>query len=183
MTRWVQRLRGAIGVGLTWAAGWVPVGAVTGLLTGVALGLLPLGRIAANYALLFGVLGFVGGAIFSTVVSIAEGRRRFAQLSLPRFVAWGALGGLMLGGLAVTGGILGASFTDLGGAIIGGVATLLGAGSAAGTLVIARSADNQALFEEGEGVAHVRLTRDEEREVLKDCLGSASEIRGLHEEA
>lgn len=165
MTKWLQRLRGAIGMGLTWAAGWVPMGAVTGLITGVVLGLFPLGRIAANYALLFGVLGFVGGTIFSTVVSIAEGRRRFAQLSLPRFVAWGALGGLMLGGLAVTAGLLGSGFTILG-AVIGGVATLLGAGSAASTLVIARSADKQALLREGEGVAQPGLTPDEARELL-----------------
>lgn len=165
MTKWRQRLRGAIGMGLTWAAGWVPVGAVTGLITGVVLGLFPLGRIAANYALLFGVLGFVGGTIFSTVVSIAEGHRRFAQLSLPRFVAWGALGGLMLGGLAVTAGLLGSGFTILG-AVIGGVSTLLGAGSAASTLVIARSADSQALLKESEGVAHAGLTPDEARELL-----------------
>jgi hypothetical protein len=149
MTKWLQRIRGAIGMGLTWAAGWLPVGAVTGLITGVVLGF-PLGRIAANYALMFGVLGFVGGTIFSIVLSIAEGRRRFAQLSLPRFVAWGALGGLMLGGLAVTAGLLGSGFTILG-AVIGGVATLLGAGSAASTLVIARAADNRALLKEGVG--------------------------------
>lgn len=71
MTKWLQRIRGAIGMGLTWAAGWVPVAAVTGLITGVVIGLFPLGRIAANYALMFGVLGFVGGTIFSTVLSIA----------------------------------------------------------------------------------------------------------------
>jgi hypothetical protein len=164
MTKWLQRMRGAIGMGLTWAAAWVPVGAVTGLITGVALGF-PLGRIATNYAVMFGVLGFVGGTIFSTVLSIAEGRRRFAQLALPRFVAWGALGGLMLGGLAVTAGLLGSGFTILG-AVIAGVATLLGAGSAASTLVIARAADNQALLKESGGVAHARLTPDEARELL-----------------
>ena len=73
MTKWQQRLRGAIGLGLTWAAGSVPVGAITGFITGSVLGLLPLGRMTANYALLFGVLGFVGGTIFSAVVSITEG--------------------------------------------------------------------------------------------------------------
>ena len=83
-------------------------------------------------------------------------RRRFAQLSLPRFVARGALGGLMLGGLAVTPGILGSGFTILG-AVIGGVATLLGASSAAGTLMIARAADNQALLEGSEGVARTEI--------------------------
>lgn len=48
MTKWTQRLRGAIGVGLTWAAGWLPVGALTGLATGVALDLFPLATITVN---------------------------------------------------------------------------------------------------------------------------------------
>lgn len=165
MTKWMQRLRGAIGIGLTWAAGWAPIGAITGWLTGMALGF-PLSVVTGNYALMFGVLGFIGGSIFSTVLSLAEGRRSFNQLSLPRFVVWGALGGLLLGGLAVTAGILGSGFTTLG-AVIAGVATLLGAGSAAGTLAIARSADNKALLKEGEGVAHAGLTSDEARELLR----------------
>ena len=164
MTRWRQRLRGAIGLGLTWAAGWVPVGALTGFITGSTLGLLPLGRMTANYALLFGVLGFLGGTIFSAVVSITEGRRSFGQLSVPRFVAWGALGGLLLGGLAVAAGILGSGFTGLG-AVIGGVTTLLGAGSAAGTLVIAK-AGNRSLLEGPDGLAQAGLTRDEARKLL-----------------
>jgi hypothetical protein len=120
------------------------MGAVTGVITAVVLGLSPVGRVAVNYAVMFGVLGFVGGTLFSTVLSIADGRRRFDQLSLPRFVAWGALGGLLLGGLAVAASLLGSGFTILG-AVIVGVTTLLGAGSAAGTLVIARSADRRAL--------------------------------------
>lgn len=136
-------------MGLTWAAAWLPVGAVTGLITGVVLDLLPLSRITLNYAMMFGVLGFVGGTIFSAVLSIADGRRRFDQLSLPRFVAWGALGGLLLGGAAVSVELLGSGFTGLG-AVIAGVATLLGAGSAAGTLLIARAAGAQPLLEEGD---------------------------------
>jgi hypothetical protein len=143
MRKWLQRIRGAIGIGVTWAVGWAPVGAVTGLITGLVLGF-PLAVVAINYAQMFGVLGFVGGTIFSTVVRIAEGRRRFDQLSLPRFTGWGALGGLLLGGLAVTAGLLGSGFTILG-AAIAGVSTVLGAGSAAGTLAIARAADDRAL--------------------------------------
>src|SRR5688500_18109716 len=90
MTNRLQRIRGAIGMGLTWAAGWAPIGAVTGWVTGAALGF-PLGVVTANYAVTFGVLGFIGGTIFSTVLRLAEGGRSFDQLSLPRFVAWGAL--------------------------------------------------------------------------------------------
>jgi hypothetical protein len=42
MKTWIQRVRVAIGIGLTWAAGWAPLGAVTGLATGTLLGF-PLG--------------------------------------------------------------------------------------------------------------------------------------------
>jgi hypothetical protein len=42
------------------------------------------------------VPGFVGGACFSVVLGIAGRRRRFEDLSLSRFAAWGALGGLLL---------------------------------------------------------------------------------------
>ena len=62
----------------------------------------------------------------------------------------------MLGGLAVTAGILGSGFTVLG-AVIGGVATLLGASSAAGTLMIARAADDQVLLRDGKNVAHAEI--------------------------
>lgn len=164
MKKWLQRIRGTIGIGLTWAAGWAPTGAITGWVTGVFLGF-PLSVVTANYAVMFGALGFIGGTIFSTVLSLAEDRRSFNQLSLPRFVAWGALGGLLLGGLSVTAGLLGAGLTILG-AVITGASTLLGAGSAAGTLVIARAAHSQALLKEGEDVTHAGLTGEEARQLL-----------------
>jgi hypothetical protein len=33
MQKWLQRIRGAVGIGLTWAAGWAPLGAITGWVT------------------------------------------------------------------------------------------------------------------------------------------------------
>jgi len=164
MNKWLQRIRGAIGIGLTWAAGWAPIGAITGWVTASLFGF-PLGVVTANYAVMFGVLGLVGGTIFSTVLSLTEGRRSFHQLSLPRFVGWGALGGLLLGGFAVGAGLLGSGLTTLG-AVVAGAATLLGAGSAAGTLLIARAADSQGSLEEGEAVADAGLTGEETRRLL-----------------
>ncbi len=78
-------------------------------------------------------------------------------MSLPRFAAWGALGGLLLGVLAVFAGMLGPGLTLLD-PIIAGVTTLLGAGSAAGSLALARRADDQELLEGGEDIAEVGLT-------------------------
>lgn len=155
MNKWLKRIRGAVGIGLTWAAAWAPVGAITGWVTGMLLGF-PLAVVTANYAVMFGVLGFIGGTIFSSVLSFAEGGRSFDQLSLPRFVAWGALGGLALGGLAVSAELLGAGPTLLG-AVITGASTLLGAGSAAGTLVIAKAAHSQPMLQGRDEMMHSRL--------------------------
>lgn len=155
MNKWLQRIRGAVGIGLTWAAAWAPVGAITGLLTGMFLGF-PLAVVTANYAVMFGVLGLIGGTIFSSVLSFAEGGRSFDQLSLRRFVVWGGLGGLLLGALAVSAELLGAGPTTLG-AVITGASTLLGAGSAAGTLAIAKAGRGQPMLEGREAMAHPRL--------------------------
>ncbi len=46
------------------------------------------------------------------------------------------------------------------------VVTLLGAGSAAGSLVLARRADDRELLEDGEDVADIGLTEEETRELL-----------------
>src|SRR5687767_8574794 len=132
MKSWIQRARGAIGIGVTWAVGWAPLGALTGLVTGTLLGW-PLRSITTNYAVMFGVLGLVGGMIFSGVLRLTEGRHTFDRLSLPRFATWGAVGGFLLGGLAVSASLLGAELNTLGATMIG-AATLLGAGSAASTL-------------------------------------------------
>lgn len=72
----------SVGIGLTWAAGWAPIGAITGWVTAVIVGF-PLGVVTANNAVMFGVLGFIGGTIFSAVLSLAESSRSFNQPSLP----------------------------------------------------------------------------------------------------
>ena len=83
-------------------------------------------------------------------------------MSLPRFAGWGAVGGLlvMLVMFLVygdpVGGILG----------LASVATLVGAGSAAGSLALARRADDRELLEHGADVADIGLTEEEKRELL-----------------
>ena len=98
MTTWLRRVRGAVGMGLTWAVAW----AIVGLLIGVASNLLP-GLPWNSFFEVFdaplpalAVPGFLGGVFFSVVLGIVERRRSFAELSLPRFAAWGAVGGLLL---------------------------------------------------------------------------------------
>jgi hypothetical protein len=79
---WMRRIRGALGMGLTWAAGW----AVAGILIGVSSLILPFlpwdvfFRVFDAPLPMLAVPGFVGGAIFSVVLGIAGRRHRFDVL-------------------------------------------------------------------------------------------------------
>ena len=88
MRKWLRRIRGAIGMGFTWAFAWSAVG----LIPRWVLGFNP----DAPFPIIFGVLGFMAGVSFSGILALTEGRRRFDQMSLPRFAGWGAIGGLLL---------------------------------------------------------------------------------------
>jgi hypothetical protein len=50
----------------------------------------PHGAILDMWPQTLAIVGFVGGVVFSAVLGIAERRRRFGELSIPRFSAWGA---------------------------------------------------------------------------------------------
>ena len=149
MKKWLRRIRGAVGMGLTWAIAWAPVGAIWGLAVGapfVFVGLV--------------IMGFLSGVMFSGVLGVLEGRRTLDQMSLPRFAGWGAVGGAGLWSiLALI--IPGAKF--LVGCLLFGS---LGAASAAGSLALARRAYDQDLLRAGEDVGEVGLTERETRELL-----------------
>lgn len=178
MNRWLRRIRGTVGMGLTWAAGW----AVAGVLIGVASILTP-GLPWDSFFDVFdaplpalAVPGFFGGALFSIVLGIAARRRRFNELSIPRFAAWGAVGGLLLSLLPTAmaaAGLLtvGSESVNLwkSTAVISGPLILLSAASAAGSLMLARMTKNRELREAGEQVtdgrpaqreAHASLCKD-----------------------
>jgi len=86
--KWMRRIRGAIGMGFTWAVAWSLVGTIPRWLFGF--------NPDAPFPIIFGILGFIAGIIFSGVLVLTEGRRSFDQMSLRRFAAWGAVGGVLL---------------------------------------------------------------------------------------
>jgi hypothetical protein len=119
------------------------------------------------YPLGFGAFGFVAGVTFSGVLGLVEGRRRFEQMSLPRFAAWGAAGGFLLSAIfvAVVALVENPAFiSNL--VVLGPVFAVAGAGSAAGALAIARKAQHRELAESGEDVSEVGRSGSEARELL-----------------
>ncbi len=154
MKEWLRRIRGAIGMGLTWALAWFGAGLILLLVVGFGAADVP-------FPILFGVLGFLAGVTFSGVLGIVEGRRRFDQMSLRRFAAWGAVGGLLLSGILAWAAGLGGEFL-----VLGPVFALAGAGCAAGSLALARMAEDRELLDASADLGEAGLTEDEVRELL-----------------
>src|SRR3954462_15004314 len=88
MQNWLRRIRGALGIGLTWAVAWGAVGGVPRWVFGF--------NTDAPLPLIFAVLGFVGGLTFSALLVLSQRRRTFDQMSVARFAGWGAVGGVVL---------------------------------------------------------------------------------------
>jgi len=160
MQHWLRRLRGALGMGVTWAVAW----AGFGVALGVASLLLPWLPWDAVFAVFdaplpaLAVPGFIGGTLFALVLGVAGRRQRFDQLSLPRFAAWGALGGVLLG--LVPAALVALGLASMAGGRFGvweltAIAcpplALLSAASAAGSLLLARKAERRQLGRPGDG--------------------------------
>lgn len=122
-------------MGLTWAAAWFGVGLALLLIVGPDAADVP-------FPIGFGALGFLAGVTFSGVLGLVGARRRFDQMSLPRFAAWGAGGGLLASALFAVLAALGGNSIDL--LVVGPVFGVAGAGSAASALALARRADTRS---------------------------------------
>ena len=109
----------------------------------------------------FGGLGFIAGVTFSGLLMLTEGRRRFDEMSLPRFARWGAIGGLMLSALFVRG-------VSLGWGEVLAISTTFAfasAACAAGSLALARRAVRRELPDIRGDTADAQLA-DYERQKL-----------------
>jgi hypothetical protein len=170
MKKWLRRIRGAVGMGLTWAAGWalvvVLMGVTTILLPGTWLDLI---FAAADDELLMATVlpAFTGGVVFSTVLGISGRHRRFDELSLPQFAAWGAVGGLLLSLFPAAVMARGAASVAQAALTIA-LVTLLSAVSASGSLMLARLGEDRELLDASAAVAEVGLTGAEAQELLGD---------------
>ena len=154
MERWVRRVRGAIGMGLTWGAAWSAVGVLPRWVFGF--------NADAPFPLIFGVLGFLAGLTFSGLLALTEGRQRFDQMSIPRFAGWGAVGGLLLSALFAKAASL--SLGDV--LMIVPTFALASAACASGSLVVARRAERRELPDARGDVAEAELSEGETRKLL-----------------
>lgn len=168
MKTWLRRIRGALGMALTWAVGGALVGAGIELIHNVWPN--PLGSLVDIWPAVLAYPAFFGGLAFSAVLGIAGRRRRFDELSLPRFAAFGAVGGVLVS--LLPGALVGLGLAtpnvpawQITAALIGPL-TLGGAAAAAGSLALARMSEDRELLHAGEGVADVGLTEEEARELL-----------------
>lgn len=140
MKKWLRRIRGAAGMGLTWAVVWAVVAGLIGMLVD------PDGSMDEMWPAIGAYPGFLGGVVFSVVLAVAARRRRLDDLSLGRVAAWGAGAGFLVGVLPFA---IGEPTTEIPlwllGVLVIGTITGLSAASAAGSLALARMGERREL--------------------------------------
>jgi hypothetical protein len=145
-----QRLRGAVGIAIVWAVAWLPLGVLLALWRYCCSGPLTFDESPPRFLLLRLILyatgawllgGAVAGFLFAAALAFAERGRTIGDLRLGRTVFWGAVGAAILPALILTREAVGYTYAGWweGAAIVVGISGVLGAGSAAATLALARA--------------------------------------------
>jgi hypothetical protein len=129
---WLRRIRAGLGMGLTWAIGW----GLVGVGIEIVANFVPALNGVDMWIQTLAIPGFLGGVVFSGVLRVAGFGRKFEELSAARFAAWGAVGGAVLGGVAIALGLGSGSLVSA--LAICGTTAVLSAASAVGTLALAR---------------------------------------------
>lgn len=155
MRKWGRRIKAAIGLGIVWGAAWLIAGLILLAFVGVDAADVP-------FPLFFGFLGFLAGAAFSLVLGVLGRRRRFDQMSLPRFAGWGALGGLLISVVVMLTAGNGVELM----AVLAPVFATAGAISATGTLALARRTEDRQLLDVDTDPSKPELSAEEKRELL-----------------
>jgi hypothetical protein len=140
-------------MGLTWAVAW----SFVGIFPRWVFGFNP----DAPFPIIFGVLGFIAGLLFSAILVLTERRRTFDQMSLPRFAGWGGLGGILLAAFFTRMASL-----DAGDALLIAPAfAVICAACASGSLALARQGEKREL-RDGDGKVAVKLSPQEKQKLL-----------------
>ena len=95
MSNWMRGPRGAIVVVLLWIIGWgIGFGGIMELVD-------PDGKVQDVWLTVLAVPGLIGGIVFAALFLLAERGKRFDEVSLTRFIMWGAVTGMILGLLSI----------------------------------------------------------------------------------
>ena len=144
MKKWLRRIRAAVTMGLLWAVPWAVVAVLIGWVVDPDESMDEMWWVIGAYP------GFLGGVLFSIVLSVAERHRSLSELSVRRFGAWGAAAGLVIGVLPF---LLGTPNPNINVArlatIVIGSFTAMSAVSAAGSLAIARKGERREMLGAG----------------------------------
>jgi hypothetical protein len=141
-------------MGFIWAAAWFAAGLVPRWVFGF--------NADVPFPLVFGVLGFIAGVIFSGLLMLTEGRRGFEEMTLPRFAVWGAVAGLLLSAIFTRIASLG--FGEV--LAIAPTFAVASAICASGSLALARRAGMRELPDIRGDIAEAELTDHEKRKLL-----------------
>ena len=168
MNNLLRRLRGALGMGVSWAALGFLLGGVPELIGNIWPN--PISSAVDIWPAVLAFPAFFGGLGFSVVLAIAGRRKRFDELSLGRFALLGAAGGLLASLFPVLVVAVGAATPNVPvweiTLALAGPLSVGGAVAASATLAVARMSEDQVLLDTSDEVAEVGLTPEEARELL-----------------
>jgi len=148
LKKFFRRVRGLLGVGITWGTLWGGIGAGLGFVLGlVNPALWEIGNPVTLWGLGMAAYGFVSGIGFGVLLSLGEGSKLLRELSLKRVAMWGILGSAAVPLLFFPFFEAGTTILDIVGAM--GVTAMLGGTFAPGAIAIARRAELAAPDEIG----------------------------------
>ena len=147
---WLRHLRRALSTAVTWGVLWAPLGVVTGII------LDPNDALDEPWIALGAYPGFLCGLVFCAGLALVDGRHRLDELWPSRAAVWGALSGLLVMALPMT-GFLGTRNMEhplwqWRFAIVAAV-VLLSSISAVASVLLARTAHKRELRDGSSGVA------------------------------
>lgn len=138
--RWLRKLRGLLGFGVTWGAMWGVIGAGIGSVVSLlGPGATTLSNSVIVWAMGMGAYGVISGIAFGGLLALGEGSRTLRELSLKRVALWGVVGSGLVPLLFLGFFDAGTTFFDIAGAML--VTAGLGGTFAPGAVAMARRAE------------------------------------------
>jgi hypothetical protein len=88
----LRKIRGVLGIGLTWGGTWAVIFAVTAAIIGIVdPDSIDPGEGALNVMRIGAIFGFISGTGFGLLLALGERHKKILQLSMGRAALWGAL--------------------------------------------------------------------------------------------